>query len=262
MNGLLVSLWAESLKIRKSKIFLVTILLFSFIAVMMGLLIFVSHHPEIAGRSATIGAKASMVGNGDWPSFLSLLIQVILSLGTMGFGIVASWVFGREYSDRVIKDLLALPISRLTIVVSKFIVIIVWCIFLSLILWIIGFLTGLAVHIPNWSSEIAIHDFITFLISGILTILLCTPVAFIASLGRGFLLPIGFVLFSLVITQLVCVGVPGIAPYFPWAFPALFSGIAGQAIPPPCVLSYIIFSITVVFGFLGTAYWWRFADQT
>jgi hypothetical protein len=62
--------------------------------------------------------------------------------------------------------------------------------------------------------------------------------------------------------ELVCFGVPGIAPYFPWAFPALFSGITGQAIPPPCLLSYIIFGITVVFGFRGTAYWWRFADQT
>jgi ABC-2 type transport system permease protein len=229
---------------------------------MMGLLIYVAHHPEIAGRSATIGAKASMVGNADWPSFWNLLIQVILSLGTMGFGIAASWVFGREYSDRVIKDLLALPISRFTIVISKFMVIAVWCIILTLTLWIVGFVTGLAVHIPNWSTRSALNNLATFLISSVLTILLCAPVGFIASIGRGFLLPIGFVLLTLVMTNLVGVGIPGFAPYFPWAFPALFSGIVGQALPGPDAWSYILFIATVSLGFLGTALWWRFADHT
>jgi len=51
-------------------------------------------------------------------------------------------------------------------------------------------------------------------------------------------------------------------PYFPWAFPALFSGIAGQSIPSPNVWSYLIFIATVILGYLGTAFWWRFADQT
>ena len=229
---------------------------------MMGLLILVAHHPEIAGRSATIGAKASMVGNADWPSFWNLLIQVILSLGTMGFGFVASWVFGREYSDRVIKDLLALPVSRLTIVMSKFIVIIVWCTLLTLTLWFVGLCAGLAVRVPDWSTQNTIDSFRIFAISSFLTILLCTPVAFIASLGRGFLLSIGFVIFTLIMTNLVCVGIPGFAPYFPWAFPALFSGITGQAIPHPNVWSYIIYIVTVLSGILCTGLWWRFADQT
>jgi ABC-2 type transport system permease protein len=262
MKELLISLWAESLKIRKSKIFLITFLLFSFIAVMMGLLILVAHHPEVAGRSATVSAKASLVGNADWPSFWSLLIQVILSLGTMGYGFVASWVFGREYSDRVIKDLLALPISRLTIVISKFIVITVWCIVLTLTLWIVGFFAGLAVHMPNWSTQNAFDNFSVYLTSSFLTILLCTPVAFIASLGRGFLLPIGFTIFTLIMTNLVCVGVPGFSPYFPWAFPAFFSGITGDALPHLNAWSYLIFISTVLSGFIGTGLWWRFADQT
>jgi ABC-2 type transport system permease protein len=91
MNGLMASLWAESLKVRRSKMFLMTILVFVFIAVMMGLLMYVAQHPEIAGRSATVSAKASVVGNADWPSFFSLLIQVVLALGPLGFGMVASW---------------------------------------------------------------------------------------------------------------------------------------------------------------------------
>jgi ABC-2 type transport system permease protein len=242
--------------------FLGMIGIFSFIAVMLGLLMFVAHHPEISGRSAVLSAKTSVVGNGDWPSFFGLLIQSILSLGVMGFGIVTSWIFGREYSDRVVKDLLALPVSRLTIVISKFIVLVIWNVLLSLMMFIAALLTGLAVHIPGWSPEIVAPSFIIFAKSAILTMLLCTPVAFIASVGRGYLLPIGFVIFTLIITQLVGVGIPVFVPYFPWAFPALYSGLIGNAAPAPTMASVVIFSVTVVLGFFCTAAWWRFADQT
>ncbi|SEM24697.1 hypothetical protein SAMN04488688_110155 [Paenibacillus sp. cl141a] len=32
--------------------------------------------------------------------------------GLLGFGLMTSWTFGREYSDRTLKALLGLPISR------------------------------------------------------------------------------------------------------------------------------------------------------
>jgi ABC-2 type transport system permease protein len=72
----------------------------------------------------------------------------------------------------------------------------------------------------------------------------------------------GFVIFTLIITQLVFVGIPGITPYFPWAIPAICSGVIGPEIPPPGAVSYIILGFTSVLGLFGTAAWWRFADQT
>ncbi|WP_394697887.1 ABC transporter permease [uncultured Methanomethylovorans sp.] len=56
-------------------------------------------------------------------SKFKLSTEIILTLGTIGFGIISSWIFGREYSDRVIQDLLALPVPRSTIVLSNFVVI-------------------------------------------------------------------------------------------------------------------------------------------
>jgi len=261
MKGLYNAFWAESLKVRKSKIFWITILIFSFIAVMMGLLVFIANHPELVGESVVLSAKASMIGNADWLAYFELLYQIIAMIGLIGFSFVISWVFGREYSDRTIKDLLALPVSRFTIVLSKFIVITIWSALLSLILFVLGVGTGLAVNIPGWSGETALNAFFIFTVTSILTLLLCTPIAFFASYGRGYLLPIAFIILIIIMTQFIMVVVPGIAPYIPWAIPALFCGAAGPSGPHIGAVSYIILLFTSILGLLITYAWWRFADQ-
>jgi ABC-2 type transport system permease protein len=254
--------WAEYLKVRRSKMFSITLLVFAFIAVMLGLLVYIAHHPEIAGRSATVAAKVSVLGNGDWPSYFNLLVQVVLALGPLGFAMVASWIFGREYADRVIKDLLALPVSRFTIVVAKFIIVAVWSILLAVTLFMFALLTGLVAGTPGWSTRNAIHTFITFSGSAILTLLLCTPIAFIACLSRGYLLPVAFAILTLILTNFIAIGLPNILPYFPWGIPALYSGIGGgEALPPAGIISYVILLLTSISGFLGTVAWWRYADQ-
>ena len=261
MNGFLASFWAEGLKVRKSKMFVITLVFFAFIASMMGFMMFVVHHPELAGRSAALSAKTSALGNGDWPTFLGLLTQIILALGPIGFGMVTSWVFGREYADRVAKDMLALPVSRTTIVISKYVVIGIWCILLALTLFLSGLVIGLAIGIPGWSSIDALKAFTIFMTSAILTMLLCTPVAFLACMSRGYLLPVGFAILTLILTNFTAIGLPNIMPYFPWAVPALYTGIAGRELPQAGVPSYFILFSTGILGFFATSAWWRFADQ-
>ena len=77
MKGLAKAFWAESLKARRSKILWITKLVFSFIAIMMGLLVFVANHPELVGDSVVLSAKASMIGNADWPAYFELLYLML-----------------------------------------------------------------------------------------------------------------------------------------------------------------------------------------
>jgi ABC-2 type transport system permease protein len=260
MNGLYEATWTELLKVRKSKMLIITLIGFSGIALLVGFMVFISKNPDLAAHSATVSAKASMF-KAEWPSYFQLLTQIILSLGTIGFGFVSSWIFGREYVDHVVKDILALPINRLTIVSSKFIIILLWSLLLSITLFVFGVLAGFIVNIPHWSTEIGYNYFIIFMKTAFLTTLLCTPVAFIASFSRGYLAPIGYVIFTLIITNLVVIGAPNIAPYTPWAIPALISGLLGSNLPTADINSYIILFSTCILGFVGTAVWWRFADQ-
>jgi ABC-2 type transport system permease protein len=261
MKGLGVAIWAESLKAKKSKMFVGTIIFFVFIGIMMGLLLYVSRHPEIADRSTTVKAKVSLLGSGDWKSFFNLMLQLVLTLGTIGNGLVASWVFGREYSEKVIKDIIALPVSRITIIIAKLFVTFIWCLMLSIIIILSGFLVGVISNTPGW-SEINLGDSLSNYIGiAVLNMFLVTLVAFVASLGRGYLLSIAYVILTLIITQLFFVGLPAFATSLPWAFPALLSGIGGEAAPPPTNVSYVVYILAVLFGFIATAGWWRVADQ-
>ena len=123
MKSISATFVTECMKLRRSRIFWITILFFIFIPVMMGLMMFVAKNPEMVTKLGIVGTKATLFGESDWTGFFGLLIQSIATIGIIGFGFVTSWVFGREYSDRTMKDILALPISRSSIVISKFLVV-------------------------------------------------------------------------------------------------------------------------------------------
>jgi ABC-2 type transport system permease protein len=261
MKGFYAALSTEILKARRSKMLWISMLLFIFMGLMIGLLMSISKHPEIAGKSVVINTKASLIGKADWPTYLNLLIQMVLTIGSIGSGIVTIWVFGREYTDRVVKDLLALPVSRKVFVMSKFIIIVVWSIMLLLLLFVTALFAGLIVNLDSWSPSVIKNYFIVYIVSAFLTVLLCSPVALITCLSRGYLLPIAFVFLTLIMTQFIYAAIPAIITYFPWAIPALFSGVAGSDMPHPGIISYSVLIITSGAGFLGTAAWWHFADQ-
>ncbi|MFA5972947.1 MAG: ABC transporter permease [Lentimicrobiaceae bacterium] len=261
MKSLKATLVTELLKLRRSKILWITILLFAFIPLMMCLMFFVQKHPEIAAKLGLIGTKASMLrlGKADWSAYLGFLTQAMAGIGLMGFGFVTSWVFGREYSDRTIKDILALPVKRSYIVISKLIVIAIWCILLILVFFISGIALGRLINISGWSGEIIVEYTKTYWITSLLTLLLCTPVAFFASYSRGYLLPMGFVILTLLMANFT--GLVGLGPYFPWAIPGLYSAPAGTEGLQLSIASYTILFATSILGFAGTLAWWRFADQ-
>jgi len=42
------------------------------------------------------------------------------------FVLIISWVFGREFSDGTVKDLLAVPVPRSSILLAKFVLAALW----------------------------------------------------------------------------------------------------------------------------------------
>jgi ABC-2 type transport system permease protein len=249
----------ESKKFFHSKVTLITMLAVMIIPLVGGFFMLILKDPEMAQRMGFISTKAQIAGTAGWPSYFDLLAQAVSIGGLIIFGFVSSWVFGREYSDRTIKDLLALPISRNSIVMSKFILVFVWCLMLSVFVFVLGLIVGNAVDIPGWSYETLSQGLKVFVVCSLLTILLSTPVALFASVGRGYLSPLGFMIFTLVLAQIVAAA--GYGHLFPWSIPAIASGVSGSGAAVLENVSIIIVFITSIFGLAGTMFWWRYADQ-
>ena len=261
MNGFLAALWTEALKMWRSKVPLFTALGFSVAPLVGGLFMIILKDPEAARSMGLISAKAQLVaGVADWPTFFSILAQAVAVGGGILFAIITSWIFGREFSDRTAKELLALPTSRESIVAAKFVVMTVWTLLLTIWILIFGLLIGNLVVIPGWSEELLRRASLDVLGTALLVIATLPFVALLASIGRGYLPPLGWTILTVAFAQVAAI--TGWGDWFPWSVPALFSGAAGPRADLIGTHSYVIVLIASMIGLVITFYWWRSADQT
>jgi ABC-2 type transport system permease protein len=260
MTNFRQALWVELLKARRARMPLITLLGFSLVPFVGGFFMIVMKDPALARRMGMISAKAQIVaGAADWPTYFGILAQAVAVGGILLFSLIAAWVFGREWSDRTIKDLLALPTPRRSIVLAKFAVTSLWGLLLALVVYLLGLLVGALVGLPPTSAQVVVQGSLTLAGAAGLTILLTPPVAFFAGLGRGYLAPMGAAIFLLILAQVVAAA--GWGEYFPWSVPALHAGMAGPEAGQMGVISYLLVVLTALVGIVATVLWWERADQ-
>jgi len=261
MTNLQSALWAETLKARRSKVPWLAAVGFTLAPLMDGLFMFIMKDPERARDMGLLSVKAQLaMSTADWTIFFSVLSQAIAVGGGIVFAIVTAWIFGREFSDRTAKDLMALPTSRERIVTAKLIVVCAWVFVVSLWVYLMGLLIGYWVDIPGWTTQLAWKSLVEVLATAALTLLLMTPVAFIASMGRGYLPPLAWAVLTIFFSQIIAA--TGWGDWFPWSVPALFSGVVGPRAEQLGFHSYVLVGFAGLIGMLATYVWWRNADQT
>jgi ABC-2 type transport system permease protein len=255
------ALWAEMVKARRSRLPWVSVLAFTVAAGVGGLFMYILADPARARRLGLLSAKAQLLSRtADWPTYFGFLAQAAAVGGTMVFGLIIIWVFGREFSDHTVKDLLALPTSRTTVVAAKFLLTAVWCLLLAGYTYLLGLIIGSALGLPGWSARTAVHGLAVLLSTTAMTVLLVTPFALAASAGRGYLAAIAVMFATFFSTQIITL--LGYGHYFPWSVPALFAGVAGTDQPAPGPPSYLLVIAVGAAGVMATAAWWRSADQS
>lgn len=261
MNTFIAAFWAELLKARRSKITLLTAVGFLLLPFAGGLFMVILKDPEQARAMGLISTKAQLTtGAADWPSFFGMLLQGISIGGAILFALITSWVFGREFSDHTAKELLALPTPRWVIVSAKFVLMVIWILALVLLVFVVALAIGAAVSIPGWSIELMWTTFWTALSAALLTFMLMPFVAYFASWGRGYLLPMGWTFLVAVIANIVTY--LGWGDWLPWAVPVLVSGLGRPQADQLGLHSYVMVLIAFVVGVAATLAWWQSADQT
>lgn len=260
MKNLLNMIKIEMRKAWRSRIPLFTLLGFMMLPLACAFLMFIYKDPEFARSLGILSVKAELAGgSADWPFYLGMFAQGIAVAGILLFSLVISWVFGREFADGTLKDLLAVPVSRGVILLAKFVVVAVWSMGLIVVVYAVGLLLGGLIGLSLWSVGLLVQGSLTIAVTACLVIAAVFPVAFFASAGRGYLLPLGIAFLILILANVIAV--IGWGNYFPWSIPGMYAGFTGSSARLEPV-SYWIVAFTALAGIAATHLWWKYADQS
>jgi ABC-2 type transport system permease protein len=115
---------------------------------------------------------------------------------------------------------------------------------------------GAIIKLPGFSISVILPGTTIITKTACMVIMVALPFALFASAGRGYMLPIGVAVLTLMMTNLLAIA--GWGGLFPWAVPGLFA--QGKEILQP--ISFWIVFITGLAGMAATYLWWMYSDQS
>ncbi len=249
----------ELMKLRRTKVTWLSLLAFALGPAGGALFMWIVEHPGMAERMGLLGTKADLLGiEATWSGYFAMLTQMVGLVGQLVLAVIAAYVFGREYVDGTARNMMALPLGRAWFVAGKFVVAAGWWALLVGAILVEGCLLALALRLPGFSGAVlsrGVHD---VLLAAYVGFLLVPVVAWIATLGRGYLLPLGFAMLMLVAGNIL--GATGWGRWFPWSIVPLFAGVAGPRHEVLAPGSVIVVAITCGIGVTLTVAQVRWRD--
>jgi ABC-2 type transport system permease protein len=259
--GALVS--CELLKLRRSPATWISFLAYGFIGLVAALLVWFAGHPGLAQSLGLVGQKASFASSGvtsDWAGLLALMAELSGLGGMIIYSFIVTYVFGREYAEGTAKNALALPTPRAGIVFAKLAVSGLWFLALSAFLVAEAALAGSLLGLPGFAAALFWREAANILVTACLVLALGPAVAWVAMAGGGYLAPLGFTVFTVVLGTIF--GATDWARFIPWSIVALFSGAAGPRAGELGMASYAILAGFFLLCALASALWLERADNT
>jgi len=180
-------------------------------------------------------------------------------VGVLLLAVIAAYVFGREYVEGTLKNMLALPVARAWFVLAKFVVVAVWWAVLVAAILAESLVVGWALELPGFSAAVLGSGAGDVFLAAAVGYLLTPVVAWIATLGRGYLPPLGFAMLMLVLGNVF--GATGWGRWFPWSVVPLYAGVAGPRVETLAPGSLVVVGITCVAGAVATVAQVRWADN-
>ena len=251
----------EFIKLRRSKVTWFSLAALSIGPLTIALFMWIVREPGRAAQLGLLGAKANLSGlTATWSSYFSMLALVVGMGGMLLLAFIVAYIFGREYVEGTAKNLLALPVARHWFALAKLLAAAVWWAILVAAVVAETFVIGLAMALPGLSASQAARSVRDVALVAAVTFLLAPIVAWIATLGRGYLPPLGFALAMLVLGDVV--GKTGWGPWFPWSIVPVFVGSVGQRATALAPGSVVVVGLTFLAGIAATVAQLRYADNT
>lgn len=174
--------YCEFLKLKRSKIVIFSVLGILTTPGMMLLEALQTHfeHPE------------QMISLSD--IYDSSLLYVMLLMNMLVYVAIAAYLFSREYTEKTLKMILPVPVSRFELISGKFLMLLIWTFALTFVTWAAIFIFMAVYHgiigLDEFSLQTAGAWLIKFLFGSVLMFLTLSPFTYIAEKTKGFVVPV------------------------------------------------------------------------
>jgi len=182
------------------------------------------------------------------------LLFTMLLIGPIVYAVVVAYLFSREYTENTLKTILTVPIRKPIFITSKFVMLFIWIMFLSLISWVgtsaLAALFHVIFGLTEFGAGVAVDYLWRIMLGGAFMFLVMTPFAFLAVWTKGFVVPL--IASAVVMTGNMMIMNTELNAIYPWTAPAHF--IISNEILQPSVYPYSIMigsiALTYVLGFV------------
>lgn len=197
----------------------------------------------------------------DSESFVSLFnlyddafVFLLLLFAPLTFSIVAAYLFSREYTEKTLKTLFVVPISKKKFLVGKFITLLLCILLLMIFTWaellILAIVWDILFGIQGLTWMGVLYFLIKMLYGGLLLYAVITPVAYSAVYSRGFFVPI-FIAAVIALSNVILSGSP-VAAFFPWTAAYLLVTNRMESAQGSPQTAFLIIGIVCFLSILGS----------
>lgn len=252
------ALTVEVLKLRRSGVVRVTTVVLVVLCPLAaaGFLLLARRAPG----SPLAGKMLALVPTAGWPGYLTLVGEILTVAVLLGGGIAMSWTFGREFVDRTVHGLFATAVPRRSVAAAKMTAVAAWLAAAILAAVVVAVGAGLLLGLgARASTGEVVGAGLRTLAAAALCALLTTPLAWVASVLRGYLPAVGALLALVVATEIATA--LGAGAWFPYAAPGLWLGMGGPAAAADVTATQLGMALPVAAaGAAAVLAWWERAE--
>ncbi|MGG3871864.1 ABC transporter permease [Brevibacillus laterosporus] len=131
-------------------------------------------------------------------AFYNTNLYTLLLIGTLLYGVITAYLFNREYVEDTLKNLLTIPVSRTSFILSKLVLLLIWILLLTIMTWGLTLILGCIGQFEGLSTALLIQSFSQYIMGGFLLFLLSTPTMLVTFLFKNY---VPTIIFTAVITM-------------------------------------------------------------
>lgn len=216
------ALRAEFMKLRRSRVVLGSAILMVVFATAGMMYMWMLRDPARASQSG-VTALHGVFFSPTWKALLAVnSASMAASWGVMLFGLAASYLFGREYTEGTAKLLLTSPVRRMHFMAAKFIVLALWVATLAALSIVLQAAVALGMHLDGFSWRVLAEGTSNAFLVAVLQFAALPIICWLAMLGKGYLPPMGASVAGWVLAT--AFSMSKWAKWYPWAIPHLVTG--------------------------------------